>query len=154
MTLVNELINSLLRFCNKNLTLYLAYKFAVVQKIRTFAHELIRELFLNSHNLLVISFSVINYVVRMRASREGRAHLFYIGVWSSETPDIMEQGSRITGKRDHRYKYVFRYNVSGGQFFVVTNSLSGCCFANLLIVSVLCKLDMLNPSFEVEAKHV
>ncbi len=58
----------------------MAYKFAVVQKIRTFVLELIRELFLNSHNLLVISFSVINYVVRMRASREGRAHLFYIGV--------------------------------------------------------------------------
>jgi len=32
--------------------------------VYTFASELFGELFQNSHNLLVISFSVINYVVR------------------------------------------------------------------------------------------
>ena len=35
-------------------------------KNTTFAPELIRGVFLNSHNSLVISFSVINYVVSMR----------------------------------------------------------------------------------------
>ena len=49
-----------------------------VRKSSTFARELIRELIYDSHNLLVISFSVINYVVSMRRPREsGEVSFFY-----------------------------------------------------------------------------
>ena len=45
----------------------------------TFAHELIRELFSSSYNSLVISFSVINYVVSETSPRERRSLIsFYI----------------------------------------------------------------------------
>ena len=51
---------------------------AGIKKSSTFAHELIRELFSNSHNLLVISFSVINYVVSMRRPRaSGEVSFFF-----------------------------------------------------------------------------
>ena len=51
---------------------------AGIEKSSTFAPELIRELFSNSHNLLVISFSVINYVVSMRRPRaSGEVSFFY-----------------------------------------------------------------------------
>ena len=49
-----------------------------VQKSSTFAFELIREWFWNSHNLLVISFSVINYVVSMRRPRESGEVSFFL----------------------------------------------------------------------------
>ena len=52
---------------------------ADVTKSSTFAFELIEELFSNSHNLLVISFSVINYVVSMRRPRvSGEVSFFLI----------------------------------------------------------------------------
>ena len=52
----------------------------------TFAHELIRELFSNSYNSLVISFSVINYVVSETSPRERRSLiLFYIPVKKTVT---------------------------------------------------------------------
>ena len=44
----------------------------------TFAPELIRELFLNSHNSMVISFSVINYVVSMRHPRVSDEVSFFL----------------------------------------------------------------------------
>ena len=51
---------------------------ASIKKSSTFAHELIRELFWNSPNLLVISFSVINYVVSMRRPRESGEVSFFL----------------------------------------------------------------------------
>ncbi len=42
---------------------------AYTKKSSTFANELVSELFSSSYNLLVISFSVINYVVSMRCPR-------------------------------------------------------------------------------------
>ncbi len=51
-----------------------------MKKVHTFAIELIREQFLNSRNSLVISFSVINYVVSETSPRERRSLiLFYKG---------------------------------------------------------------------------
>ena len=47
-------------------------------KSSTFAIELIREFFCNSHNLLVISFSVINYVVSMRRPRVSGEVSFFL----------------------------------------------------------------------------
>ena len=49
-----------------------------MQKSSTFAPELIREVFLNSRNLLVISFSVINYVVSMRRPRASGEVSFFL----------------------------------------------------------------------------
>ena len=51
---------------------------ANMQKSSTFAIELIREFFCNSHNLLVISFSVINYVVSMRRPRVSGEVSFFL----------------------------------------------------------------------------
>ena len=51
---------------------------ADVAKSSTFAFELIEELFSNSHNLLVISFSVINYVVSMRRPRVSGEVSFFL----------------------------------------------------------------------------
>ena len=47
-------------------------------KSSTFAIELVAELSRNSHNLLVISFSVINYVVRMRHPRVSGEVSFFL----------------------------------------------------------------------------
>ena len=59
---------------------------ADVAKSSTFAFELIEELFSNSHNLLVISFSVINYVVSMRRPRvSGEVSFFLYAYQKNET---------------------------------------------------------------------
>ena len=51
---------------------------ADVEKSSTFATELIREVFRISHNSLVISFSVINYVVSMRRPRASGEVSFFL----------------------------------------------------------------------------
>ncbi len=48
------------------------------KKSSTFAHELTGELISSFHNLLVISFSVINYVVSMRRPRESGEVSFFL----------------------------------------------------------------------------
>ncbi len=58
-------------FCRKNKKMhkkvkFFPKKFGDIKKSCTFASELIERLFQNLHSLLVISFSVINYVVSMR----------------------------------------------------------------------------------------
>ena len=51
--------------------------FGDIKKSCTFAPELIERLIQNLHSLLVISFSVINYVVSMRAARDVPTLIFY-----------------------------------------------------------------------------
>ena len=66
---------------------------ADVKKSSTFAPELIRELFWNSPNLLVISFSVINYVVSMRRPRaSGEVSSFFVfGPWALQKNETISQ---------------------------------------------------------------
>ena len=67
-----------MNFFNKKIE-KIAEKFGDSKNCRTFAPELIERLFQSLYNLLVISFSVINYVVSMRV-RTGCAdtHFFCV----------------------------------------------------------------------------
>ena len=61
-----------------------------MKKVHTFANELIREQFLNSRSSLVISFSVINYVVSETSPRERRSLILFIRVMKK--PSCPSQG--------------------------------------------------------------